>query len=199
MKKQNEELMVKIYNFLLEYLNEYGYPPSVREICAKVKIKSTATAYVYLERLKDKGYITKSFNKNRALSVNKAAEYIPVPVLGKIAAGEPLLAIENIDEYYPVSFEFGCSQNEVFILKVKGASMIEAGIFDGDKIIVKKQDAAENGQIIAALLDDSATVKRYYNKNGKIILHPENKTMQDIYPKDLKILGLVVGLIRKFN
>ena len=202
--------MIKIYNFLLEYLDEYGYPPSVREICEKVQIKSTATVYLYLEKLKDKGYITKRFNKNRALSVSRSspyaapsgesntADYLSVPVVGKIAAGEPLLAIENIEEYYPVSSEFSGGQGEVFILRVKGSSMIDAGIFDGDKIIVKKQDIAESGQIIAALVDDSATIKRYFNKNGKIILHPENKAMQDIFPENLTILGLVIGLIRKF-
>lgn len=196
MKKVDEKVN-KVYDYVKKYFEENSYPPSVREICAHVGIKSTATAYSYLEKLKKNGLITKTPDKKRAFSLTKKQNFPSVPLVGTVTAGTPILAVENIENYVPLPPEFSNSE-DLFILRVQGDSMIEAGIFNGDKIIVKKQNTADNGDIVVALLDDSSTVKRFYKKNSKIILHPENQTMCDIILDDVAILGKVIGLYRKF-
>lgn len=196
MKKVDENVN-KVYEYVKKYFEENSYPPSVREICTHVGIKSTATAYSYLEKLKKNGLITKTPDKKRAFSLTKKQTFSSVPLVGTVTAGTPILAVENIENYIPLPPEFSNSE-DLFILRVQGDSMIEAGIFNGDKIIVKKQNTADNGDIVVALLDDSSTVKRFYKKNSKIILHPENQTMCDIILDDVAILGKVIGLYRKF-
>jgi len=189
-----------VMNYLSAYIAENGFPPSVREICKELSIKSTATAYYYLEKLKKQGLIKKSPLKKRAVGIINPtkASSISVPILGKVTAGQPILAVENFEDYLPIPLSMFNSNEDLFALTVKGDSMIEAGIFDKDKIIVKRQSTAENGDIIVALIDDLATVKRFYKKNNKIILHPENSSMQDMIFDDISILGKLIGLIRKY-
>ncbi len=187
----------ELFLYLQNYLTENGFPPTVRDICKDLSIKSTATAHYYLNKLKDKGLLNKVEDKKRALSVKNKCQSISIPLVGTITAGTPIFAVENFDGYVPIPDEFK-TEEDLFMLKVKGDSMIDAGIFNGDKIIVKKQQTAENGDIVVALLDDSATVKRFFKKKDKFILHPENTTMQDIIVDNVMILGVVSGLIRKF-
>lgn len=204
MRRKKETLMSKtedklnaIYAYVKEYIEQNGYAPAVRDICRDLNIKSTATAHSYLARLSDRGLIVKAGEKKRAIGLKSSTESFSVPVIGVVTAGTPILAVENFEDYYPVPKEFYTGE-ETFILRVRGESMINAGILDGDKIIVKKSETASNGDICVALIDDSATVKRFFKRNGKIILHPENDFMDDIVLDDVKILGLVTGLIRKF-
>ena len=188
--------MQAVLEYINEYNAEYGYAPTVREICAQLNIKSTASAYYYIEKLTDGGYLSKSPNKNRAVSFKKNAS-INIPLIGTVTTGQPIFAYENYEDYY--SFPAGSFKgSDLFMLSVQGESMIDAGIFDGDKIIVRKQETADNGEIVVALLDDSATVKRFYKRDGHFVLHPENETMQDIIVNEVAILGIVIGLVRKF-
>ncbi len=197
MKKIDEKIK-QVYNFTISFIDENGFPPSIREICTKLNIKSTATAYSYLERLKSKGLLDKSPLKKRAISLHsQLPKFKSVPLLGTIRAGEPIFAVENLEGYYPLPDELNSGGVE-FALKVQGDSMINAGIYDKDIIIVHQQSNAENGEIVVALVDDSATVKRFYKKNGKIVLHPENDSMPDMIFEDVTILGTVKGLMRKF-
>ncbi len=196
--KKIETKINEVYNFTSSYISQFGYPPSVREICAKLNIKSTATAYYYLEKLVSRGLLEKSPSKNRALTLSdSASKFKTVPIVGTINAGQPIFAVQNLEGYCPIPPEFNTGGTE-FALRVKGDSMINAGIYDKDIIIVKQQSDAVNGQIVVALIDDSATVKRFYKKEDKIILHPENDTMQDMVFDDVIILGVVKGLMRKF-
>ncbi len=197
MKKIDEKIN-QVYKFTVEFINDNGFPPSVREICAKLNIKSTATAYTYLEKLKDKGLLDKSPLKKRAISVvQQSQKFKSIPLVGTITAGEPIFAVENLEGYYPLPEEMNGGGVE-FALRVKGESMINAGIYDKDIIIVHQQNSAENGEIVVALVDDSATVKRFYKKNGKFILRPENDSMSDMIFDEVSILGVVKGLMRKF-
>ncbi len=196
--KNIEDKILSVYNFTLDYVDNNGYPPSIREICEKLNIKSTATAYSYVEKLKQRGLLEKSPLKKRAISVannNKNAKN--VPIVGTIRAGAPIFAEENIEGYLPLSNDF-LLNGEEFALKVVGDSMINAGIFEGDVIIVNKQNVAENGQIVVAMIDDAATVKRLVLKGGKVILRPENSQMSDMVFDNVEIIGVVKGLIRKF-
>lgn len=196
MSETSRNKMQAVLNYINEYNAEYGYSPTVREICAKLNIKSTASAYYYLEKLSGEGYLSKSPNKNRAVNFKKNAS-VNIPLIGTVTAGQPIFAYENYEDYY--SFPAGSFKgSELFMLNVQGNSMIDAGIFDGDKIVVRKQQTAENGDIVVALIDDSATVKRFFKKDGYIVLHPENETMADIIVEDAVILGKVIGLVRKF-
>lgn len=195
MKKIDEKIN-SVYNFMVDFTSENGYPPSIREICSKLNIKSTATAYSYLEKLKNKGLLDKSPQKNRAISLSKPCDFKVIPLVGTIRAGEPIFAVENLEGYYPLPDEFNCGGEE-FALKVQGDSMINAGIFNGDIIVVNRQNTANNGQIVVALVDDSATVKRFYKKKNKIILHPENDELADMIFDNVEILGIVKGLMRK--
>lgn len=193
-----EEKLNEVYQYTVEYIETNGFPPSVRDICKDLNIKSTATAYSYLNKLKSKGLLDKSPLKKRAITLaNSIVKFKSVPLIGVISAGTPIYAVENLEGYYPVPPEFNNS-NADFALKVKGESMINAGIFDKDIILVKQQSTAENGEIVVALIDDSATVKRFYKKKDKIVLHPENDTMDDMIFDNVTILGIVKGLIRKF-
>ena len=198
MKKIDEKIK-RVYDFTVAYINNNGFPPSVREICNKLSIKSTATAYSYLEKLQSMGLLDKSPMKKRAISIAKrpSREVKSVPLVGTISAGSPIFAVENLEGYYTLPEEFN-ADGEEFALKVKGDSMINAGIYNNDVIIVKQQNTAINGEIVVALIDDSATVKRFYRKSNKIILHPENDSMSDMVFDNVNILGVVKGLIRKF-
>ncbi|NBI85677.1 transcriptional repressor LexA [Lachnospiraceae bacterium] len=192
---------------ILEYIKKEilnkGYPPSVREICEAVQLKSTSSVHSHLETLEKNGYIRRDPTKPRAIEITDdmfnltRREVVNVPILGRVAAGQPILATENIENYFPIPTEFVPNQ-EVFMLCVKGDSMINAGIFDGDKILVRKQPDASNGDMIVALLDDSATVKTYYKENGHYRLQPENDTMEPIIVDEVSILGVVFGVFRLF-
>ncbi len=188
----------KLYNYINTFTANNGFPPSIREICRDLHIKSTATAYYYLKKLEENGRIVKSPSKNRAIDVPLRSATKTIPLLGKIAAGTPILAIENIEEQYTLPVDL-LPSGDCFVLTVSGNSMVESGIYNGDKIIVKQQNTAENGQIVAVLIDDSATVKRFFKEKDYIRLHPENSAMKDIIVDDVVILGIVTGLIRKFN
>ena len=193
-----EEKLNEVYSYVANFIENNGYSPTIRDICRDLKIKSTASAYYYLDKLNKRGLINMQSDKKRTLNLSeKSVPAIKVPLIGTVTAGTPILAVENIDGYYPLPTDFN-SENDLFMLKVEGNSMINAGILDGDKIIVKKQESADNGNIVVALIDDSATVKRFYKKNNKIILHPENDFMSDIVLDSANIVGVVVGLMRKF-
>lgn len=187
-----------VLKFITKYVDENGYPPSVREIGAELSIKSTATTYYYLEKLQEKGYLRKTKSKNRAIEIVSAAKNPTrhIPLVGTITAGVPILASENIESNIPLPADM-FSGDDLFMLSIAGDSMIDAGIYNNDKIIVKKQSFADNGDIVAALIDNEATVKRFYKRDGHYVLHPENKNMQDIIVKELHVLGVVCGLIRK--
>ena len=190
---------------ILEYIKETilkkGYPPSVREICEAVQLKSTSSVHSHLETLEENGYIRRDPTKPRTIEILDDCfnltrrELVNVPMVGAVAAGQPILAQENIENYFPVPAELLPNQ-ETFMLKVKGHRMINAGIFDGDEIIEARQETAENGDIVVALLDDSATVKRFYREDGYFRLQPENDRMDPIFTDSLQILGKVVGLFR---
>lgn len=190
----------KVLEYIKEQIRITGYPPSVREICAAVGFKSTSSAHQYIQRLAEKGYISKKDLKTRAIRVVGTESTISVPIVGKVAAGAPILAQENIEDYFTIGESFfnkDALKNDNFILRVQGESMINVGINNGDYIIVSKQNTAKNGQIVVALIGDEATVKTFYKESDHIRLQPENDTMEPIIVKDAKILGKVVGLIRK--
>ena len=190
--KTNDKLNV-VLDFIQKFISENGYAPTVREICANCDIKSTASAYQYMNKLNERGLISKAGNKKRAVSINQKA--IKVPLVGTVAAGEPIFAQENYEDYFSIPSNL-FDDDDLFMLTVKGSSMINIGMYEGDKIIVKKQPVAENGDIVVALVDDSATVKRFFKRDGKFILHPENDDMSDFVYDEVSILGKVVGLIR---
>ena len=217
MRKKDPDALNKREKAILKYIekqvNANGYPPSVREIGKAVDLKSTATVHGYLEALEKKGYIKKESQKGRTLkllkggalegeqvSFNKEAysskEMVDVPVIGKITAGEPILAVENVTDTFPIPLDF-VGTGESFMLTVRGESMIEAGILSGDYILVKKQNTANNGEIVVALIGDEATVKTFYKEKDHIRLQPENSTMDPIIVPDCKILGKVSGVFRQ--
>ena len=183
----------QIFDFMQKFIAENGYSPTVREICKACDIKSTATAFTYINQLADRGVINKADNRNRAVSLKQ--KVVNVPLIGTVAAGQPIFATENYEDMFSIPNNFFMGE-DLFMLNVKGDSMINIGMFDGDKIVVRKQQTADNGDIVVALVDDSATVKRFFKRNGDIILHPENDDMQDFVFKDVQILGKVVGLMR---
>ena len=215
MKKSSEELNKRekaILKFIEKQVKEKGYPPSVREIGKAVGLSSTATVHGYIEKLTQKGYIKKESQKGRTLKLLKGSsgkattesrkdfytgrEMVDVPVIGKITAGEPILAVENVTDTFPIPIDF-VGNCESFMLTVRGESMIEAGILNGDYILIKRQETARNGEIVVALIEDEATVKTFYKENGHIRLQPENSTMDPIIVPDCKILGKVAGVFRK--
>ena len=193
---------------ILEYIKEMilkkGYPPAVREICEAVHLKSTSSVHSHLESLEKNGYIRRDPTKPRTIEILDddfaltRRELVNVPVIGTVAAGVPILAEQNIEDYLPIPAEI-LPNKEVFMLKVKGNSMIEAGIYHGDKVIVAKQPNAENGDKVVALVDDSATVKTFYKENGHFRLQPENSSMDPIILDQVEILGKVIGLFRMMN
>ena len=187
----------KIYEFLVEK-SQGGVPPSIREIGAAVGLKSTSTVHAHLVALEKAGYIMRDPLLKRAIRIlGQDDAYTQVPLIGTVTAGIPILAVEQIESYVPYS-GYVSKDKPLFALHVKGESMINAGIYDGDIIVVNQQNTANNGEIVVALVDDSATVKRLIIKDNKIILHPENDNMQDMYFEDVIILGVVKGLMRKF-
>ncbi|MCR5147720.1 MAG: transcriptional repressor LexA [Eubacterium sp.] len=195
----------QILNFIKESIINKGYPPTVRDICTAVGLSSTSSVHAHLNTLEEKGYIRRDPTKPRAIEIldddgfNLAhRELVNVPVIGNVAAGQPILAEENITEYFPIPPEY-LTNNQTFMLKVKGDSMINAGILYGDTIIVEQTNYAKNGDIVVALIEDSATVKTYYKENGHYRLQPENDTMEPIIVDDLKIIGRVIGLFRSYK
>lgn len=194
----HSEKMQEVYAFIKDYNNDYGYPPSVRDICAQCHVKSTATVYEYINKLTEQGLLNKSPLKKRAVVLANKTAFKEVPILGKVTAGVPITAIENLEGYFPLPPDFSHKADEMFMLRVSGDSMIEAGIYDRDVIIVEKRSTAINGDIIVGMVDGEATVKRFYRRDGKIILHPENPTMEDFVFDNVDVLGKVVGLYRKF-
>ena len=189
---------------ILEYIKQEilnkGYPPAVREICEAVNLKSTSSVHSHLETLEKNGYIRRDPTKPRAIEIIDDSfnltrrEVVNVPMVGSVAAGQPILAVENITSYFPIPAEF-MPNAESFMLRVKGESMINAGIFDGDNVLVKRQSTASNGDIVVALVDDSATVKTFYKEDGYYRLQPENDSMDPIIVKECSILGKVFGLV----
>lgn len=210
----------KILNYMKEEIRTKGYPPTVREICSAVGIKSTSTAHKDIESLVRQGYLVKDPSKPRALMVvdphadrKKAAvpagdvssldrtDVVEIPVVGRVAAGTPILAEENIEDTFPIPARYAAGGTS-YMLKVRGESMIEAGIMDGDLILVQQQENAQNGEIVVAMIDgfeSEATVKTFYNEGDHIRLQPENHTMSPILVKDVKILGKVKGVFRYFS
>lgn len=197
-KKQKE-----ILEFIKEHIIDKGYPPSVREMCEAVNLKSTSSVHSHLETLEKNGYIRRDPSKPRAIEIFddefnlSRREIVNVPMVGTITAGAPILANQNIDGYFPLLPEF-MPNKETFMLKVKGDSMINVGIYNGDQIIVQRQTTAENGEIIVALIEDEATVKTFYKEDGYYRLQPENDFMDPIIVDDVSILGKVIGLFRMF-
>lgn len=198
--------ITEIQRHILEYMKteiiNRGYPPSIREIGEEVGLRSTSSVHAHLETLERKGYIRRNSAKPRAIEIiddnfnNVRNEIVNIPVIGQVAAGYPILAIQNIDGYFPLSSEYIPVGKELFILNVKGNSMIEAGIFDGDQLIVERCDTAENGEIVVALVDDSATVKTFYKEDGHYRLQPENSAMEPIIVERVKVLGKAISLFR---
>jgi len=201
-----------ILKFIQKTVENKGYPPSVREIGKAVGLSSTATVHSYLAKLTERGFIKKENQKGRTLKLLKGAdnkeiakeskdyytgkEMVDVPVIGKITAGQPILAVENFTDTFPIPIDF-VGNSEAFMLTVRGESMIEAGILDGDYILVKKQSVANNGQIVVALIEDEATVKTFYKESDHIRLQPENSSMSPIIVPNCEILGIVAGVFRK--
>ena len=195
-KKQSE-----ILEYIKETILSKGYPPAVREICEAVHLKSTSSVHSHLESLEKNGYIRRDPTKPRTIEILDddfaltRREVVNVPIVGTVAAGTPILAQENIEEYFPIPVEM-LPNKEIFMLRVKGDSMIEAGILNNDNVIVEKQPTAENGDVVVALIDDSATVKTFYKENGHYRLQPQNRTMDPIIVNDVEILGKVIGVFR---
>jgi repressor LexA len=199
----------EILNFIESEVSKRGYPPSVREICEAVDLKSPSTVHGHLQRLEKKGYIRRDSTKPRAIEVlnddkdmmNNVIDFpkrqvADIPLIGKVTAGQPILAIEDYEDTFPVPLEF-IENGQYFMLRVDGDSMIEAGILDRDYVLVKQQSAAKNGDMVVALIDDSATVKTFYKEANRICLQPENSSMSPIYSDSVNILGLVKGVFRK--
>ncbi len=198
---------LKILEFIKKELQNKGYPPAVREICKAVDLKSTSTVHGHLERLEKKGYIRRDPTKPRAIEILdrdsnifafSRKEIVDVPIVGKVTAGEPILAVQNIEDTFPLPIDF-VENDSVFMLKVKGESMIGAGILDGDFVLIKQQNTAMNGEIVVALLEEEATIKRFFKEKDHIRLQPENQFMEPIITKDVSILGKVTGVYRKIK
>ena len=195
-KKQEE-----ILEYIKDQIMNRGFPPAVREICEAVNLKSTSSVHAHLETLEKNGYIRRDPTKPRAIEILDdnfnmvRRELVNVPVVGRVAAGEPILATENVESYFPIPAEY-VPKNPTFMLTVKGDSMINAGIFSGDHLLIEQKSTAENGEIIVALLDDSATFKNFYKEDGHYRLQPQNDAMEPIITDDVQILGKVIGVFR---
>lgn len=199
----------QLLEFIKSYQNDNGFPPTVREMCKAIKVSSTSTIFYYLNKLENANKIKKNPNKNRALEIvdnniatiktipSHAENLTKIPLLGTVTCGEPILAVQTSEEYFMVSPTL-FKGDDLFMLTAKGESMINAGIYDGDKVVLRGQSYANNGDIVAVLIDDSATIKRFYKENGHYRLQPENDTMSPIIVDHVSILGKVVGLVRKF-
>ena len=197
---KQQEILEYIKNTILKK----GYPPAVRDICEAVKLKSTSSVHSHLSALEEKGYIHRDPTKPRAIEILddtfnfNRKEMVNIPVIGTVAAGEPILAVENIENYFPIPAEF-MPNEQTFILQVQGESMVNAGILDGDYILVEQQTTANDGDMVVALVDDSATVKTFYKENGYYRLQPENDFMEPIIVSDVMIMGKVIGTFRFFK
>ncbi|MCR4672847.1 MAG: transcriptional repressor LexA [Lachnospiraceae bacterium] len=195
-RKQSEVL-----EYIKQQILKKGYPPSVREICEAVDLKSTSSVHAHLASLEKKGYIRRDPSKPRAIEILDdeygltRRDVVNVPMVGLVTAGEPILAVENISGYFPMPADM-LPDAEVFMLKVRGESMIDAGILSGDYVLVKQQETAENSDVVCALIDDSATIKSFYKEDGYFRLQPENQSMEPIITKECSILGKVIGLVR---
>ena len=192
----------EIFEFIKEEVSKKGYPPSVREIGKAVGLSSSSTVHAHLSQLEKKGYIRKDPTKPRAIEVLEGQEFLysrdisPVPMVGNVTAGQPILAEENITDYFPLPKDL-VQEDTAFMLSIEGDSMINAGILDGDYVIVKQQSTASNGDIVVALLENEATVKRFYQEGDYIRLQPENDYFEPILTREVKVLGKVIGLFRK--
>lgn len=197
---------VEILEFIKREIQIKGYPPSVREICVGVDLKSTSTVHSHLEKLEQKGYIRKDPTKPRAIEVLYKDEdfmfgpkkTVDIPIVGKVTAGQPILAVENIEDTFPIPVELA-EKGSLFMLRIQGESMIGAGIFDNDFVLVKQQNSADNGDIVVALLEEEATVKRFFKEKDYIRLQPENDAMSPIIATNVQILGKVIGLYRRIK
>ena len=193
----------EILDYIKSQILERGFPPAVRDICEAVHLKSTSSVHSHLETLEKNGYIRRDPTKPRAIEILDDSfqmlrrETANVPIVGRVAAGEPLLAEQNIEDYFPIPTEF-LPNNQTFLLKVRGESMINAGILDGDYVLVEQRQTASNGEMVVALIEDGATVKTFYKEEGVIRLQPENDTMDPIIVWDVMILGKVIGVFRFF-
>ena len=187
----------ELYEFIEKFIMQNNYPPTIREMCDYLKLDSTSSVVYHLKKLENMGKITRGENKNRAIELTDKPmiNSVTLPVVGTIAAGQPILAEENWADKIVINENFFFGSN-LFVLKVQGESMIECGIFDGDYVVISKQSVANNGEIVACLIDNDATVKRFYKENGYYRLQPENSSMRPIYTDHVEILGKVVGLIR---
>lgn len=204
--KNLSDKQVTILQYIKDELTLKGYPPSIREICKAVGLSSTSSVHAHLNTLEEKGFIRRGANKRRALEVIDVddicsnmpkKEVVNIPIIGTVTAGEPILAVENIDDTLPISIDF-VGNKESYVLKIKGQSMIEAGILDGDYVIVNSQNTAKNGDIVVALIGDEATVKTFYKEKDHIRLQPENSNMDPILIKEPYILGVVKAVVRKY-
>jgi len=191
----------RILAYIQKHVDEKGYPPSVREICEAVGLKSTSTVHGHLTRLEKRGMLRRDLTKPRAIEVigdRAKKKTIDIPILGEVTAGIPILAIENIEDTYPLPADDFSDAHEYFILRIRGSSMIEAGILDSDHVIVQKQSTANNRDIVVAMIGEEATVKRFYKEKGHFRLQPENESMEPIIVDDVTILGIVIGLYRLY-
>lgn len=190
-----------ILDYIKDTILKKGYPPTVRDICEAVNLRSTSSVHAHLETLEKNGYIKRDPTKTRAIEIIDDSfqmvrnEMASIPIVGQVAAGQPILANQNIEGYFPLPVEY-VPRGECFILKVKGDSMINVGIFNGDSLFVESCNTARNGDIVVALIDDSATVKRFFKENGHVRLQPENDSMEPIIVPDCQILGKVFGVFR---
>ena len=190
-----------VFEYIKTYMNEHGYAPCVRDICNALNLKSTSTAHAHLTKLEEKGYISRNPAKPRTILILGEDEtkerMVSVPVVGRVAAGIPITAVENIEEYITLPYSM-LGSDDVFMLNVCGDSMVDAGIFDKDKIIAHKQETAINGDIVVAMMDEEATVKRLFIEGNRVRLQPENESYPPIYATDVDILGKVIGVLRMF-
>ena len=203
MAKNLTQKQQMVLDFLKKEIKQNGYPPTVREICDAVGLSSTSTVHAHLETLERKGYIRRSPTKNRSTEIleedfyGQTRELVNIPIVGNVAAGVPILAEENIEDTFPIPIDY-VKNDKCFMLHVSGDSMMDEGILDGDLVLVRQQQTATNGDIVIAMMDDSATVKTFYRENGHIRLQPANKAFSPIIVKDCEILGKVIGLYRRY-
>ena len=198
--RSSEQNQQKILDFIRKEIETKGYPPSVREICAAVDLKSTSSVHMHLTQLERQGLIRRDATKPRALELldGPLSRGRSIPLIGKVTAGTPILAMENIEDYLIMPQDLVGQEKDIFALRVQGDSMVEAGILDGDIIVVRSQEQAENGDIVVARMDDEATVKRVFYEDGHVRLQPENKTMRPIIVESAEICGKLVALVRQF-
>ncbi|MFV0503961.1 MAG: transcriptional repressor LexA [Lachnospirales bacterium] len=203
MKKLTKQQQ-RVYDYILEAVSGKGIIPSIREMCDSLGFKSTSTVHLHLVSLEEKGYIRREKSKNRSIEILDPfflkkfnEEYVQVPIIGSVAAGDPIFAQENVEDFFPIPVNY-VGNHEVFMLRIKGQSMIDAGIFDGDLVLCSKQNTARNKDIVVALIDDEATCKTFYREKNHIRLQPENESYEPIIAKELSILGIVIGLYRTY-